>query len=323
MVGCRTSPWKALLAGLCLTVIGLGASPSRANLPFAGQHYPNGAEDFLSGALPPPGFYIKDYLASVQKFRLTDDDGKKVPVDLKVNLTVAVPRFIWMTPVKILGGNLGGYAVFPLYWSDVRSNALGIDSRDSGLGDIPWAPLIAWHFGPSFHVAFAEEVVVPTGNYRGGDPASQILSKNHWTFETILAATYIWRGLDLSVKAMYDVNTKNDDYTLGVPGVGAFEGELKPGQEFHFDWALSYARTETLRYGISGYAYWQVTKDEFTSDAIGTVKGDKGQIFAAGPTIKYWPNQGRFSATLKHQREFGAKNLPEGQLTWLNLIWAF
>jgi len=32
---------------------------------------------------------------------------------------------------------------------------------------------------------------------------------------------------------------------------------------------------------------------------------------------------GRFSAVLKHQWEFGAKNLPEGQTSWLNLVWVF
>jgi hypothetical protein len=323
MVDAGKSGWKALFTGAALTAACLASSPSWANLPFAGQHYPNGAEDFLSGALPPPGFYLKNYLASVQKYRLMDDDGKKAPVDLKVNVTVDAARFIWMTPTTILGGTLGSYLVLPFYWTDVQSKGLGIDARDAGLGDIAFAPLLAWHFGPTFHLAFGEEFNPPTGHYQDGDPSTQILSKNHWTFETVLVGTYLWNGLDFSVKAMYDFNTKNDKYVLGVPGVGAFEGDLTPGQEFHCDWALSYARAEALRYGVSGYSYWQTTKDEFDSGATGKVKGDKGVIHAAGPTIKYWPNQGRFSATLKHQWEFGARNLPEGQLTWLNVVWAF
>lgn len=320
MITPRTPRWKAVFTRLACTALCLGASPAWANLPFAGQHYPNGAEDFWSGALPPPGFYLKNYFAMIQKNRLMGDDGNKVPADLKVDVTAVVPRFIWMTPVNVLGGNLGAYAVFPLYWADANSSALGIDSKDSGLGDIPFAPLLAWHLSPSFHFAVAVEFVAPTGDYKSGDAASQILSKNHWTIEPIVTVTYLWNGLDLSAKIMYDFNTTNDEYQLGP-----LEGELKPGQEYHFDWGLSYARSEGLRYGLSGYAYWQTTKDEFDADAPGvpTIKGDKGRIFSAGPTIKYWPDQGRFSATLKHQWEFGAKNLPEGQATWLNVVWVF
>ena len=305
---------------LVLLLVGL-AGPSWANLPLAGQHYPEGAEDFVVGALPPPGVYLKNYFALFQKDRLMDDDGKKVPVDFEADVTVVVPRFIWVTSKTLFGASYGVQAFFPMHWTEVRSSDLGIDADESGLGDIILTPLIlGWHFSPNFHVVAALDIWAPTGDYERDDPASQILSKNHWTFEPVVAVTYLRNGFDFSAKFMYDFNTKNDSYNL----LGVGEGELEPGQEFHIDWALSYAKNEGLRYGISGYAYWQTTKDEFDADAGGpTIKGEKGVVYAAGPTIKYWPNQGRFSATLKHQWEFGAENLPEGQTSWLNLIWVF
>jgi hypothetical protein len=307
---------------LVLLLVGL-AGTSWANHPAAGQHYPEGAEDFVVGALPPPGVYLKNYFVLVQKDRLMDDDGKKAPPEFKADVTAVVPRFIWVTPKTIFGASYGVQAFFPLYWSKVQSADLapgGLDSDEAGLGDIILTPLIlGWHFSPNFHVVAALDIWAPTGDYQSDDIATQLLAKNHWTFEPVVAVTYLWNGFDFSGKFMYDFNTKNDSYFLGPN-----EGELTPGQEFHFDWAVSYAKNEGLRYGISGYCYWQTTKDEFDADAGGpTVKADKGVVYAAGPTIKYWPNQGRFSATLKHQWEFGAENLPEGQTSWLNLIWVF
>ncbi len=316
---CRILPLAALLLAL--------STPSQANLPLAGQHYPNGVEDFVVGALPPPGVYLKNYFGLIQKDRLMDDKGKNTGLDFEADVTVVVPRFIWVTPHTILGASYGVQAFFPLYWADVRfpvstpDGPVELGSRQSGLGDIIVNPLIlGWHFSPNFHMVAALDIWVPTGNYDRDDLASQILSKNHWTFEPVVAVSYIHQGFDFSAKLMYDFNTKNDDYNL----LGVGKGELKPGQEFHVDYAISYARKEGLRYGLSGYSYWQTTKDEFRPDGGGgKIKGDRGEVHALGPTVKYWPDQGRFSAVLKHHWEFGAKNLPEGEATWLNVVWVF
>ena len=45
-----------LLAGLAVS------SPSHATQGGGGA-YPNGAEDFMSGALPPPGTYLLNYMS--------------------------------------------------------------------------------------------------------------------------------------------------------------------------------------------------------------------------------------------------------------------
>lgn len=321
----RTPRWYRILP-LAVLLLAL-STPSQANLPLAGQHYPNGVEDFVVGALPPPGTYLKTYFGLIQKDRLMDDDGSilNAPgggpnIDFEADVTVVVPRFIWVSPWKIFGASYGAQAFFPLHSTRVKSNVLGIDAESSGLGDIIFAPLIlGWHFSPNFHMVAALDIWAPTGDYKSSNPASQILSKNHWTFEPVVAVSYLNSGFDFSAKFMYDFNTKNDSYFF----VDGSKGDLEPGQEFHVDYAISYARKEGLRYGISGYSYWQTTKDEFKPDGGGKIKGDKGEVHALGPTIKYWPDQGRFSAVLKHHWEFGAKNLPEGQATWLNVVWAF
>ncbi len=43
-----------------------------------GQHYPNGAEAFLIGIAPPPGFYVKDYNYFYTADKLKDNSGNTV-----------------------------------------------------------------------------------------------------------------------------------------------------------------------------------------------------------------------------------------------------
>lgn len=307
-----------LLLGLAAALVCLGGAAS-ANLPFAGQHYPNGSEDFLAGALPPPGIYLKTYLAMVEKDRLMTG-GDKMDADFQAIARIVVPRLLWVTPYKLLGASVATHLFVPFYNADVRSDALLMDDTDRGLGDIIFSPLaLGWHFSPNFHVVLAEDIYVPTGRYSADDKATQILSKNHWTFETVAAVTYLAGPVDLSAKLMYDFNTKNDDYD--PDGVGpAPKDELKPGQEFHADWAVGYMGVKDWTLGAAGYYYQQVTHDEFMGDEV---EGSRGRVCAAGPAFKFWPGMGKFSATFKHQWEFGARNLPEGQTSWLNLLWSF
>lgn len=307
----------SLTAGALLLASG---APALAAAPLAGQHYPNGATDFLGGILPPqPGFYLINYLLLLQKDRLMDDDGNKVPLPFHADVTAEVPRFIWVSPYKLFGANYGAQLFIPTYNARVESPAVGGEQEDRGLGDIIFAPIIlGWHFSPNFHMVFAEDIWAPTGGYQEDNFATQLLSKNHWTFESVLAVTYLVGGLDLSAKFMYDFNTKNNKYDADLAGPGGTV-DLKPGQEFHVDYGISYGKSMDFRYGVSGYYYQQITKDKVDGNEV----DEKTRFASIGPTFKYWPGMGKWQFTLKHLWEFGTKNAPEGQNTWLNATYAF
>ncbi|MHB8763442.1 MAG: SphA family protein [Deferrisomatales bacterium] len=318
----RTTPrptrrWHRLVASLAgLGAVAMVASTATAGFPTAGGHYPNGAEEFMIGALPPPGLYLINYLAYIEKDKWADNSGNKV-MDLDVKALVEVPRFVWVSPYTLLGASYGAHAFFPMYWADVELAGGAVTSTDSGLGDVIFSPFVlGWHFGPSFHAVFALDIWAPTGNYDNQELATTILSRNHWTFEPVLALTYLRSGFDLSVKLMYDFNTTNDEFLPpGAPG----EVDLKSGQEFHFDWGVNYTLGGGFQVGPAGYSYWQITDDEVAGSKV---KNEKGRVHAIGGAIKYWPNMGPFSLTVKHLQETGAKNMVEGQSTWLKLIWA-
>ncbi len=309
---------RVAVAAALLSVLA-AAAPCWAG---GGQHYPNGAEDFVVGALPPPGLYLKNYMLYAGKDELRDNDGDKVGVDFDANVFAVIPRIIWVSKYKILGGSWAMHAFFPLYKADVSVDAPDgtelVDSDASGLGDIIFSPFVlGWHFGPSFHMVFALDMFAPTGNYDKKEPASQILSRNNWTFEPVLAMTYLAGPMDFSIKLMYDFNTTNDEYLNPATGETV---DLEPGQEFHFDWAVGYAFLNSFRAGATGFFYWQTTDDKLDGD---TVDDNRSALAGIGPALKWWPDKGRFSATAKYLWEYNGKNIPQGGSGWLNIIWAF
>jgi len=279
-----------------------------------GQHYPNGVEDFMVGALPPPGTYLVNYMLLVQKNSLKDNSGNNLPADFNASVFAEVPRLIYVSPYTLFGASLAAHVFVPFYSADVTASSaaippLNFDANDKGIGDIIFSPLIlGWHFGPELHAVFALDMWAPTGNYDKSNPATQILSKNHWTFEPVLAVSYLKEGFDASAKLMYDFNTRNSDTNTD------------PGQEFHFDWALGYSLKNGLTGGVVGYNYWQTTDDEVNGRKVSDQKSRVGGI---GVGIKYWPKQGPFSMTLKQYWEYAAENIAAGPQTQFKITYAF
>lgn len=281
-----------------------------------GQHYPNGAEGVFAGMLPPPGIYAFSYTLYYTADQFNDDNGDEYTTapfaDFDATIIVEAPRVVYMSKFEVLGGTLGAHTLIPIY-IDTDLESLGFD--DSGLGDIFVGPVIAWH-KPPYHYAVGLDVVFPTGDFDAGNPASA--GGNFWTIEPIFAFTYLLESnWCLSFKAMYDFNTKNDEYV--VPGPDPTVVERDPGDEFHVDYSVDYGIADKWRVGVSGYFYKQVTDDEIDGTEI---EDDLGQVLAIGPTVVYQPNPG-FSVTFKAQIETLVENRPQGTSYWLKVLKAF
>ncbi len=314
------SVFRSLLVSAVFSML-IAAQGWAGGLPGSGGHYPNGAEDFMVGALPPPGTYLINYMILAQKNSLSNKSLP--PNDFNASVFAEVPRLIYVSPYSLFGASLAAHIFVPFYSADVTlkspvpAPALNFDHNDKGLGDIIFSPLVfGWHFGPELHAVFALDMWAPTGNYDKTNAATQVLSKNHWTFEPVLAVSYLKEGFDASIKLMYDFNTENDNY-LHPSGV---TGKLSPGQEFHFDWALGYSLKNGLTGGLVGYNYWQVTDDEFNGAKD---LNQKSQVGGIGVGLKYWPKMGPFSMTVKQYWEYNAKNIPTGPQTQFKINYAF
>ena len=136
-----------------------------------GGAYPNGAEDFMVGALPPPGTYFKNYLLYYSASQFKDNNGNDLIPDFDLKVAANVLRFIHVTDYKILGANWAVHAFIPLAYQDVTLG--GRNDDRFGLGDIIVDPIIlGWHF-PNFHVTTGLDIYIPSApTTRTGWPTS-------------------------------------------------------------------------------------------------------------------------------------------------------
>lgn len=325
---------KMLCAALPVVAGGL-LSMTSAELAVAGggQAYPNGAEAFMIGAAPPPGFHFINYLYYYSADELTNAKGKNSGLLDDATVLAEVARFIWISNYQILGANYGQH-LFLLATDREMDFKVPVGpnlKKHYHSTDAPyviWAPfLLTWHLMQGqLHVVFdLADIYVPLSNEDKNDLSS--MGRNYWTFEPVLAATWMpTPELEFSVKLMYDINTRQDDYCPGPPVLI----DRTPGDEFHMDFGASYAVMPNLRVGLNGYYYRQLEDDDFHGmdaypsalrSALSEIEGEQGQVWALGPGIMY--QHKNFMATLRGQWEFESKNRPEGQNVWFKVIYSF
>jgi hypothetical protein len=270
-----------------------------------GGAYPNGAEDFMSGALPPPGTYFLNYLNYYRATSFKDQNGDDRMPKFDLDVVANVFRLIEVTQYRILGASWAMHLLVPLVYMDADATP-GKDNR-SGLGDITVDPFIlGWHF-KNFHMLTGLDIIIPTGDYDKNRLTNT--SRNYWTFEPVFALTYLGdSGVEVSGKFMYDFNLKNTDT------------EYTSGQEFHVDYTLGYHVDKNLTLGVGGYYYHQTTDDEQYGTKVGS-DGFRGRVIGMGPQASY--NYKNMAFTLKWQKEFDVRNRPQGDNFFFKFMYAF
>jgi len=268
-----------------------------------GGAYPNGAEGFMTGALPPPGSYFLDYVMYYTADKMAGPNGDGVVPDFDLDVIANVFRFVYVTKAQVLGGSYAAHVFVPVVDLDV--SVPGMSDSKTGLGDIIVDPFIlGWH-SKNLHCVSGIDVYIPSGNYEAMDLAN--VSRGYWTIEPVVAVTYLGDGgLDVSAKMMYDFNLENSDT------------DYTSGQEFHVDYSVA-QKIGAFAAGVGGYYYKQTTDDK--SDNVAVVENGKGQTLAVGPQVKY--DYKNMSFMLKYQFEMETENRPEGDKAWFTFLYAF
>lgn len=290
------SKMPALTAGCALAF----CLPAAQATEGGGSSYPMGAENYMTGAMPPPGFYTQVFAESYRADRLLDNRGKSALDDFHLSADVIAPRLIWVTEQKVLDGDLAFHLNVPLV--DLRVDVNGQHQKKTGMGDIIFGPALGYHYSEKFHAIYALDIFAPTGRYDRGDLAN--IGRNYWAFEPIAAFSYVDpAGVNADIKVMYDFNLRNraTDY--------------RSGQELHADYSLGWGLGNGWVVGVGGYIYRQTTDDHQDGARI---EGNRGRAFAIGPSIKYASSSGWF-VTAKWQKESEVRNRPEGEAYWVKL----
>ena len=298
-------------SSIALLIAGLSLAAGVAEAKEGGDQYPNGAENWYAGALPPPGTYFINYFGYYGG-KLVDGGGDKVRHPATGNTTPRVDavfdalRLVHITNTKILGANWGVHAILPIVSQGV-SNLPGTSGGASkfGIGDITIDPFVlAWHHSPELHSAFGIDINLPTGAYDQNDPRTSI-GANYYSYEPLYAITWLPKGgWEVSGKFMYNIKTRNR------------ETHYQSGDEFHMDYLLG-KHFGPWSVGVSGYYLKQVTDDRQHGRKVGD--GNRGQVFAFGPSVKY-ETAGKTQLIFQWQHETQVENRFGGDKVWFKLI---
>jgi hypothetical protein len=183
--------------------------------------------------------------------RVNDADGNNLNVPgFKVTANAVVPRFIWVTGVKFLGGDLSWHAIVPVV--NLKVSAAGNSQTKTGIGDITTGPGIGYHHSANLHSLLGVDLYMPTGGYDKNDLAN--IGRNYWAIDPLYILNYIDpTGFNADIKSGYIFNARNKDT------------DYRSGQEFHFDYAAGWGLGNGWTAGVGGYYYQQ----QMTSDKQG------------------------------------------------------
>ena len=305
-------------SAIALIVGGLFLAAGAAQAKEGADQYPNGAETWYAGALPPPGTYFINYFGYYGG-KLVDGGGDKVRHPATGNTTPRVDavfdalRLVHITNTKILGANWGVHAILPIVSQGV-SNLPGTSGGASkfGIGDITIDPFVlAWHHSPELHTAFGVDINLPTGAYDKNDPRTSI-GANYYSYEPLYAITWLPKGgWEVSGKFMYNIKSKNNDT------------KYQSGDEFHMDYLVG-KHVGEWAFGIGGYYVKQLTNDKVNGTTVAGVpglisEGRKGQVFAFGPSVKYTAKNGSMFIG-QWQHETIVENRFQGDKLWFKMI---
>ena len=274
----------------------------------------------LAGVTPPPGFYFESetyfYQGNLSGNR-TFQSGGVVAANVKLDTSATFMTPVWVTPVEILGGNLGFSLTIPFGTPNVSAGAVffspRIDriiagrERDAvfNVGDIYLASFVGWHSG-NFHWSATVLGVVSSGSSETGQLSN--ISLNRHALDLSGALTYLdpVLGYELSVVPGITFNWIN-------PAT-----QYLTGTEFHLEWSASKYLSQQLSVGVVGYFYDQLTGDGGPGNRIGPFRG---QVTAIGGQIGYTFKVGEIpvSTNIRVLREFNATNRFEGTATYLTI----
>ena len=266
-------------------------------------HYTPGIEGIKGASLPPPGFYAKDYNVAYYATRVNDASGNNAsPPNFETFAYVNVPRAIWITDTKFLGGYVGVDALLPLVYQHVRAG--GYDNGTFGIGDFYAESTLSWHI-KQFDFAVASGVWAPTGDFA---PNSTRAGMGFWTFMQTAGATwYIDEAKTWAVSALnrYEFNTEQRDT------------HVTPGDAYTLEWGVSKSVCKEADLGVVGYYQQQVTANS------GAAANTRNRVAAVGPEVSVmFPKQMLF-LSLRYNYEFMAENRAQGHTVALTVTKRF
>lgn len=297
---------KKMIAGGALLACAMGWG----GVALAASHYVPGVEGVEAASVPPPGFYYRMYTLWYTADNLRDKNGNGVNNGFDLKVFAISNRFVYITPIKVLGADFGMDVIIPLVNTDISISAARVSGNEFGVGDICVDPIVlSWHL-PRWDLSLAAGFFMPTG--KSGEPESP--GMGFWSLMGSAGATYYLdekKTWSASVLTRWLKNFENRDTDI-TPGA-----ELVA--EYGIGKSIPIQKDLIARPGLAGYSYLQLSDD----DGPGATD-DRSRVHAIGPEFNLlWLSAHPFQVNLRYLFEYAAESEPEGQKATLTLTWTF
>lgn len=303
------------LLGLAALATGVQAQPT--------AHYVPGIEGLMDASLPPPGWYVRDYNVSYYSSRLNNGSGDRTgPANFEAYTYANVPRVIWISETKFLGGNVGVDGLVPLVYQNTSYDTArtitvtpgggvishsGYSSETFGVGDAFAESTLSWHL-KQFDFSAGLGLWMPTGE--SAAPPTTRAGLGYWTPMWTAGSTwFVDQEKTWAVAALcrYELNTEQRDT------------HVTRGDAFTLEWGVSKKFQKVIDVGAVGYYQQKVSNDSGPAAAV----SPRDRVAAVGPEINVaFPKQ-MFFVSCRYLYEFMAENRAQGHTLALTLTKRF
>ena len=244
-----------------------------------------GLANVYDGVAGKPGFIYQGYAQYFQTHQLNDGFGHNTHSDLKVNSLLQMNQLIYLSPVRVLGGNLGFTVIVPLVQIIAANQGAQAPSVNPGvLGDIVQGTAIQWSdkklFGKPFFHRVEFDVNVPVGSYNSD---YNINASSHlWAYGVYHAFTLMLNDkISVSSRNQFNYNS----HFIGQKG--------KAGAYYNGNYSVDYSIIKSLKIEAAAYYLTQFNQDSYDGNSHYyqdkySIANTKERVLGVGPGLAYF-----------------------------------
>jgi hypothetical protein len=255
--------------------------------------------------VPPPGFYFRDYNIFYTSDQVNNSTGHSAgPPNFNVFTYAQVPRFVYVSNLKFLGGNVGVNALEPMIAQSLTAGPYHSSSFTPG--DLLLDAFLAWHI-PQFDFVFAAGEWLPIGET--APPPTTDGGLGYWG--TMITAGGTWfvdknKTWSVSLLNRYEINGEDRDT------------HITPGQAETLEWGIGKKFAKHLTAGLAGYYQGKMTRDS----GMGSLD-NRDSVASLGPEVQTVIPKIDVHVSLRFLYEFMADNRAQGEVVTLTLTKRF
>lgn len=274
-----------------------------------------GLTNIKDAVSPPPGLYYNNYTQIFATRSNYGAAGEKLAGDLKVDYLLSAHQLVYLSPIRLLNGNVHFMALLPLVKITASNGQqAGPSVNQSLLGDLNVGTGIQWSDKKLFNHSFWHRAEInfnlPSGAYNSAyniNPSGHLYAVGmYYTFTYFMAPRF-------SFGSRNQIN-----YNFAQQG-----SEVKSGMYYNGNYSIEYNPVSTFHFALAGYYLKQLGQDaengnrHFYQDRDG-VTDTREQVLGLGPSLSYVTPGGVFIEA-KVFFESGARNRAEGTRPTLHI----